>query len=564
MSDPINHYPSDWPGDVEAGGEGFNPTQNAMHGLLSAYFEAESSDRSERADAILARLGIQPTGAAARASCRPAAVRQHLYHKLRRLALPVLLLAGVTLTIAVFWRSTPPLMAKSYANAANAGTVALYFAGDLSTLFNDDPAQAEQHRKIINDEKLKVQEELAAPVQDTGLLFAWQALYCDLRDLGLREESIRENEAALAYIRSAPEDQRSMVWEAILLDGLGNTLAAFGDYQEARTAYLESLAIRWIQPGNPDDPHHGEPGYEGDIVGAVTFLYCRLVMLSLAEGDLPQAWRWHNRAEAAVQQWLRTTCEANGVAVATDATLWELWNALPAEYRHPKMTTSSDEESNSPSAAYRLYLPGEGQFHLVGAVLYHEAVLHRLSGDYAAAHQALDRAETLCDFLTRRPTNDEYHLPLILRIEEARLEIIEKNYSSALRRLDHAEEYDAAFRDCVAREAAGEPGAPPTPDVHKLPLRPMRRAEMNLLRGVALLGLGDAGAGQASPSGNPGRAAAVAMIRKALVIPERLSAELPADQREKVVSQFAAWAELAGLNNSAGSTRAESSVRVPP
>jgi hypothetical protein len=51
----------------------------------------------------------------------------------------------------------------------------------------------------------------------------------------------------------------------------------------------------------------------------------------------------------------------------------------------------------------------------------------------------------------------------------------------------------------------------------------------------------------AAPSSpiSPRRAEAIELIRKALAVPEKLAAGLPADQREKFLSQFAAWAKLA-------------------
>lgn len=566
--------------DLFAPEDPFEPGQYAMHGLLAAFFRDSALDREQRVRAVMKRIrseaskrpspaGISlPIGRRAaflRRLSRSAGARFLSRTHPRHWLLAGMAAAGLVGVLSFFWQSTPQARADIYADAANAGTAMFYFARDLSGLFSSDPALAEQYRQTIEDEKRKRDEALAAvagapELYDTlpgDILVAWQALYCTYRELGLRDEAIRENEAALAYIRK----NRLTEEEGILLDGLGNTLAAFGDYLAARKAYLDSIAVRRAGAGETRDPHAGEAGYEGHLSWHLVFPYLRLVILSIAEGDLAQAGHWQSLATKALCDRFRRVCERCGVNLPASASLWEVWNALPAEYRHPKVPYSDEDVKNWPEA-WRLYGPSDGQVIMVGAVLYHEAILQRLSGDYAAAHQTLDRAETLFDYLTRWPGNDEYHLPLLFRLEQARLAIIKKDYSDALRHLDRAEQYDAAIRDYFAKQAAGQIDAPTVPDVHKLPLSPLRRAEMNLLRGVALLGLEEAatvgppwpmwdGEAPAKPvsSALSTQHSALSLIHSSLALPEKLAAALPADQREKFLNQFAPWAKLAEQHN---------------
>jgi len=458
----------------------------------------------------------------------------------RRWLLTGLAAASLVAAVTVFWRGTPRAMADIYADAANAGTAMFYFARDLTGLFDDDPAAAEQHRKTTEAERRKLREALdavakspepvKAPVLD--VLFAWQGLYCAYRDVGLFEESVRENLAALAYVAHNPSGRRAIEWECVFLDGLGNTYAAFGDYEAARKAYMDSIALRRQLPREFGDPHAGEPGYEGHRVHDLALLYLRLVMLSVSLEDLQEADQWQARAERTLRESLCTVCELNGIALPDHATLWDAWNALPAEFQQPHAGYSNEEVAAWPSA-WRVYGPVPTWLQFCGAVLYHEAILARLRGDVAAAQQALDRAGTFEDWLTRNPGNDEYRLPFVMRLERARLAIIRKDYAGALSHLDQAEQYVAAVQAHAAAVEAGEVVSQPIPDVNKLPLSPARRAELNLLRGVALLGL--------DPASDDG----ARLVRRALATPVQLAAGLPPEQREAFLKQFESWQQLA-------------------
>jgi len=469
-------------------------------------------------------------------------VRLHFWKPgVRRVVMVGSVAAAVLIAVVLVWRSTPKALADVYADAANAGTALFYFLKDATVLLDDDPALLEQHRQALEAAEHKRDQALAAVERDPDnihaptmkALQAWQAVYCEYRALGLRDSAVAENRAALAYDRDNPTGRPIGNWEAILLDGLGNTLAMFGDYGGARQAYVDSLELRLASGGHKPDPHRGEPGYEGHLAQEVVLFYFRLVMLSVAEDDLPQAWQWQVKAEKAMRDKLSTTCELNGVAFPKDASVWQLWRALPAEYHDPKPVYSIEERQQWPQA-WHVYEPGESCFHLLGALLYHEAILHRLAGDHAAAWQALERVETMEDWLTQNPGNDEYRLPLVLHIERARLAIINKDFPQALAHLEAAEAYLAAVRELFAKQASGEIDEPrPAPDVNKLPISPSRRAELNLLRGIALRGQ------------DPGNKEAQRLIKKALAVPQRMAERMTAVDRDRFWRQFEAWRRLA-------------------
>lgn len=494
--------------------------------------------------------GVRAEESPLRLEEQPARRRLRIPHFL----VPTGLAAAIIIAIGLIWHAVPTAMADVYADAANAGNAMFYFAANFASLFSEDPDMAEQYGKIIEDATRKRDDSLAvvrsAPDLSrapwTDVFQSWQAIYQSLRELGDLTGAIRENRAALAYVADNPSGQRLTGWECVLLDGLGNTYAMFGDYAAAHRAYVDSIALRRQRPGQASDPHADEPGYEGHLAGELVIPYLRLVMLSIGQEDLQEAGQWQAQAEKTLRDCLHTICELNGnkpnsIKLSVHATIWEAWNALPDEFHHPKAAYSNEEVKAWPPA-WQVFGPDGAWLHFVGAVLYHQAVLQRLRGDYAAARQALDRAATLEDWLTQNPGNDEYRLPFILRLERARLAIVTGHHDRALKHLDEAEEYVATVKKHLTGVEAGEVASQPIPDVNKLPISPARRAEVQLLRGIALLGL------------DPYSKEGARLIRKALAVPEKLATGLPAEQRQAFIQRFAPWQLLATQAGSSDST----------
>ena len=420
----------------------------------------------------------------------------------------------------------------------NAGTGMFYFLSNAAALFMDSPDAAREYRQALDQQQAKLDRAKAKVIGVSKpslehiqeLLNVWQASYCSLRDVGDKQGALAENQAAIDFVLASGGTDDIAMWPGILLDGRANIHATFGDYAAARNAYMESIEYRRATPGNEHDPHRGEPGYEGHLTNALMIPYLRMVVLGIAEGDLNDAGDWFARAEVSLHQHLTTICELNGVQLSDTASVWEIWNTLPEEFRSPREDYTPEQTRNWPPA-WRIYCPGESLLHKMGALLYHQAMLARLKGDLAAAATALDRAATLEQFLARNPRNDEYRLPLVLRLERARLAIINGRYAEAMDQLDQAEDYVTTVKRRFAAADRIDPSS--IPEVHKLPISPARHAEMALLRGIALLG------------SDPKNPEGLRLVQNALTVPEILSSRLPAEQRKEFLRQFETWSKLA-------------------
>lgn len=451
--------------------------------------------------------------------------------------------AVIVFAVVAFFQHTPLARADLYADAANAGAPALFFMGSIRVMCSDDPEACARHQSALADAEnrfraAKAGMERVRSVNSqyaVDVMSAWQTLYCQLRAMGDIEKSIEQNKHAIAYARGDnPAGVKVGNWEAVHLDGLANTLAAAGDYDQARQVYDQVLVICEAEKGDPRDPHLGQAGYEGHLMGGLVPNCLRHVMLGIAQRDLPHAWQWQHRADHSMSDLLRTICELNGRSdVDASASLWELWNTLPADFRRLKRDYTEQERAQWP-VGYVPYAPSEGYFHWIGAILYHEAVLQRLARDYAAAASTLERAATLEPFLTQFPDNDEYRLPLLLNIERARLAIAQKHYSLAAASIDTAEQYLRAVQEHYSRQATDQSFDPRFGGalVHKLPLSPARNAELALLRGVALLGQ--------NPDDPQGRG----LVERAYRIVVGLARGLPPETRERFLDRFADWRDL--------------------
>lgn len=532
----------------------FDAKQHAMHGLLGRYFSDDPSGENLRADAIIRRWrAVCQPAPAATGELDPTPVpsgdvtlrvrwgrraRSFLSKRSRRWAVGGTgLAAAAAVVIAAFVWTTPAVRADLLADAVNSANAFFDFLQSAGGLFSDDPAMAAAYRRAVEDSRRKRDAGRAAIDSQATLpeaeimefLFAWQNLYCALRNLGDMQAAVAENDGAFAYARARRSDRRYKMWEQIYLDGLGNTFAAAGDYAGARDAYLKTLDARRHTPVDRADPHIGEPGYEGHLLQQIMPVYLRLTMLSIAEGRLDEARTWWTQAHRLNLQFFRTVCEMNDISLPASASLWEVWLAIPAQFRSPRSEYTAAEIAAWPQP-WKVYGPYDSSLHWLGALLYHDAVVSRLEGNLAAAKAALDRAATLEDAATRCPANDEYRVPFLLHQERARVAIIENDFDHALSELDRADAYVAAIRRFFESPEADRAKVP---DVSRLPISPSRRAEQRLLRGLALLG--------SDPKSTEGRK----LVEAALSVPQKLAAAMPPAERDRFLNQFAAWQDLA-------------------
>jgi tetratricopeptide (TPR) repeat protein len=136
-------------------------------------------------------------------------------------------------------------------------------------------------------------------------------------------------------------------------------------------------------------------------------------------------------------------------------------------------TQAAVQQFRDQHRGYSGSLPSFTAVVLMRAHLYHEARLLRFEGRYDEAAQALARAKQVAYF----PEADEYRLPFAEPLEAARIAIAQGNYQTALGHLD------------VAAHNAGSLEVPGDPNLSQREIAPARRAEVELLKGLALLGL---------------------------------------------------------------------------
>jgi tetratricopeptide (TPR) repeat protein len=509
MSDSI----SETDGDCLTPSNPFNPGQYAMHGLLSALFHAEQTDPNERAEILLARaLQRAPRGGGTRSS------------QIRRWAV-----GGAAATClmfilaAIFFKQVEAVRAEDglLRIAAAAGSVWLQFLAQADPFLSDDPNAISQRVAAMERVKARRDRGMAAlqhskDPNDPSLLdvrHPWQAYYCGLRDLGRRDEAVAEVQAAIEYTRHNPTGAHWRDWEAIYLDGLGNVHACFGEFAQARDAYRRSIDARLALDGVIEDPNRSRPGYLGHNAIALAPLYLRMMLLSLAQNDVPQARDWQASAERVMREQLATICQLNGIGLNEGASLWETWMALPPDFRQPR-----DNYTERELQAYGVYRPASLTVAWVRAILYHQARLHDAESDYAAAGESLDRAAGVRDY----PLCDELRLSFAIPVEYARLAIARRDYATTLLRLDEAE------------LVAGQMVVSGEPDINQAPIPPSRQAELRLLRGIALLGLDDKSE------------AGMRLVQKAIGVPEKMAATLSAAERAAFMKQFEPWQRLAG------------------
>jgi tetratricopeptide (TPR) repeat protein len=496
--------------------------QLALHGLLRVYYEQNEEEARKRLDAIFKRAALHGFVRESKLTVSRIVTPRRRF-RIRRWGVTLGglgLAATLLLTVFLVW-PTKRVKADLYADAANAGSAWFRLVGSLNYVVDPESAEAQEARTrlVRYEQMLRSDRETLVDLtlNDPRLspyLGHWQAYYCLLRDLGRREDALREARAAVEFAQ-----QYSPNWHVIYLDGLGNIHAAFGEYEAARRAYAESISLRrQIKYTHYEmDPHFGEPGYEGHQAWVITPMYLRLMHVSLAEGDLAEARVQCEAASRALIQRCRTICELCRTAVpGNQATLWEAWSALPEVYRLPRIDESYYANPKGEMPWATLYHPSCALPAWARTVFYHEVLLLRAEGRYAEARETLRRAATVPDY----PECGEFPLPFLECLEHARLDIIDKDYRAAL-----------AVLDSCKRTLIGPRLAPTDrePEVNRLPLSAMQSAELSLLEGIARLAL------------DPGDAAGRRLVERAVGVAKTISVEIQGNMRNELMTQIRIW-----------------------
>ncbi len=503
-----------------------DPVQIAMDGLLSEHFDPSGDDEN-----FIARVRARIAGplgereALGRADVPDKSADEPISaswrYRLGGLA-GLGLAAGLLLLIA---HLQTPAEADLLHDAVQQGDALFAFSGiaRLPFLGNDRDALLALERDV--EEWKRERDRLrdayvASPESRTNAVFqVWQSYAVGLRELGFREESVAETLAAIEFDRRYATGH----WRHIYLDCLGLTHAAFGDLAAAERAFRDSIDIRKLMPGNDGDPHRNDQGYHGHLAYDLLIPYLRMMMLNLAMGDISAARRWHDDAAAMLQQRWTTICEMAAVPLRSGATALEAYTAAPEIFRSPPPTTDAALRREV-AARFKVYTPHRPEVTLLRTQLLHTAIIRRHEGDLRGAKVALQRAGKLPDF----PEADEFGLPMLEAIEAARIALLEGRSEHAIAATHAAEAYNRKL-------------GPDEPPVNLLITSPQRKAEIGMLRGLALL--------QQDPRSIEGRAA----VEHAARLVEALSLRVRPELRKDFLARFTALRLLVKSGASANS-----------
>lgn len=426
MTDPpVSGIPVDLMGD----GDSIDPRQWAMHGLLTVYFRYERS--REQAS------GLQPHGPAERTH----AVRPPLRRRTLAWSIAGLLATAALIAVAVLiprWQGFD-LREIGFAVPVLAAGPSID-PGDSEAV--DAVSSKVQQNRAERDEALRTGEDPWLP---------WTQLYRNLRAVGRWDEALEEMHAFEAYAQEQDQwpDRYSVYY--VCLSDLGNTYAAIGDYDQAWDYRKQSLAVardyqEWYLAtlGVAND----SAAYPQAMTSTLVPRLSALSTLAAAKGDMRVAWEYHNEAGDMLTDYFRRECTDRGLNMSTSATLADLCASVVADGNVPHSLAVKVRE------------------HLL-----REARLHRLDRNLDAAEQTLETAATLPDF----PSADESHLDFNEPMERLRIAIARGDFNSALQHADEAAQHTSL------REFDGYPTHPP--------IGTTARAELNLLRGVAGIGL---------------------------------------------------------------------------
>lgn len=543
-------------------GEPIDPQQQAMHGLLWAYFEGDRTQSDERVARILERVWAatprRMRGRAVPAPSSPPLQARMCRH--RWLLSGTGIAAAVLLVAYLLTRpqpastpagELPATMSASpdFAVMAEAAVVqplpmngtigepAMLCELDLglSAVTGDVAAGSllaewwksldcgvVQARLDAIETARRRRDELMARLEVSGvdpcvgpghsLMAAWREVARALRGLGRFEDALAEMRVAIQFGRLMRATDGC--WDpqvASCLNDLVETLEVTGDYSAARQARLESIQVRYATWGDPTGPDAGvaddSPCFPGSPLVAPYLSMSWLAVLGRGRAGLPEAWYWQSEAEFILRAHLARVCQLNGIPLAPDATLLGVFAAVPEEFRCPEDTPCPTGDDEVPVARYHGAVPQAALVAWLRCVLFNEARLHRVAGEYNAAAATLRKLAEIPAY----PRTDEWRLDFYEPLENARVAILRGHHAEALSYLDVAQEHAPAL---AATE--GEDRAQST----RRPVGLLARAEFDLLRGVALTRL-DANDAE-------GRA----LVVQALKVPQKI-AESVADQMKR-------------------------------
>jgi tetratricopeptide (TPR) repeat protein len=340
----------------------------------------------------------------------------------------------------------------------------------------------------------------------------WQARedrYRRLRGLGRVPEALDEVNRAVDFARSKlPQEPRWLGLLCVALCDQGDILAAASNYAAARVAYEDSIQARLEHVRSQYGDQSTPAGIQGSVQD-MTPLYWRMSYIALAEGDLQGAHLWLAKAEDVLRTYLIGVCRDRAADVPDDASLMAAFMNMPPEFQNPPEQPTLEYEERW-AREYGAYRPNATLIVKVHEHLYRVAQLRRVQGDFDGAAEVLEQLQALQAPEEYRD-HDESRLPFAVPMEQSRVAIARQEYDQALARINEASKH---LDDL---------------DAYGRPLGVVPRAELQMLRGTALLGLD-----RADQEGQR-------EIEHALELPHRAGARLNEKQR----TAFYPWDELA-------------------
>jgi len=528
--------------DLFDSGEPFDAGQWALHGLLSAYFDAERGRPRDRARTILDRIAAEAgEGRAVVAQTertKPRAALRGFVRQARRrwaigsgLAAAVLVIAIGILTLKTgeqeVLAAIRAVAQQPTITGAGFDTIVPRPGETIEQAFARGLREAEAARERLT-ECLERAATLSGRAQRDAVAETFHAfthVYRPLRDLGQWEQALQLARQALDYAQgNNPSNQADIVWTSIYLDDIASIYVPIGEFEQARRTYEQSIAVREQIVEQDVIGRRQAPGYQPDWNRAtriqhralrVTPLYWRLSYLATLEGDLVEARRWLAVAEKCLYDYFAGVCaaaaEVEGCEPPDLPTLLDAYLAAPEEFRNPPEWPTQEQESRD-----RIRYGGFSRNSSIVAILrqhlYREARLRRIEGDYLAARQALRDAQQV----TYWPVHDESRLDFNEPLEAARIAILLGEPDTALDEIDLAEECTGprTFYDVY-----GKP-------IHHAPIGPLAVAELNAIKAAALLTQPDALVGENQPTTRTWEARLLlerAVTVRSAFLPERIA-----------------------------------------
>ncbi|MFH1843722.1 MAG: tetratricopeptide repeat protein, partial [bacterium] len=423
--------------------------------------------------------------------------------------------AAIVATVWLLWSSTGggPALATDLREIAFARPIP--FEGTWVDL--NDPAAVSEVESVVEAARVELAEALSAdpPPQPTWL--PWTQLYRNLEALGRWEEALEEMERFEAYARQLDQKTERYTMYYTVLRDLGRLHASLGDYdtalrfhQDAYETALDYQEWRWraIQASDPAGLTRVEA-----LAGAVTPFLWDLSRMAAARGERDAAWSYHNQAGDLLLGSFRQECARRELDITyVEALLADRAAGDPARVRMIELyelcaTVDADAGPN-PDDRMASFM-SKAREHLM-----FKARLFRLDRNVDAATESLDLGRSLRDF----PFADESRLDFNEPMERVRLAIARGDFSAAL------EAADDALRNSGSRGWEGRPTHPR--------IGVIARAELQLLRGVALAGL---------DKNDP---EALRLLNEARDTIEKTAASLPKAKRKHFLNRFGHWNQV--------------------